>query len=357
MTHPDTRLVPELFDERAARQPRAIAVTDAHERIGYGQLASESSRLARRLHELGVGPDTVVGVCLDRGTEFIRCLLAIMKAGGAYLPLDPSLPPARLARMCEQARPAVVLIDDHNAGPGSWPSGVREIGVHQLGLPAEPETETTGPRPDDLGYVICTSGSTGPPKAVGVSHAALALAIPEIARAYQVSARDRIPLLASVGFDTSIEQMLVALVSGATLVVPAGLIAPADLPGYLNEQRITVVDLTPAYWHRMLASVEPDDQRLRTIRLMITGGDVASPGDCAAALAAAPRARMLNAYGLTETAITSTLFEISGHQSAADPPNRCRTPGSSWSTARCTSGGRRWPASISASPASPPSVS
>jgi thioester reductase-like protein len=111
-------------------------------------------------------------------------------------------------------------------------------------------------------------------------------------------------------------------VSGATLVVPAGLIAPADLPGYLNEQRITVVDLTPAYWHRMLASVEPDDQRLRTIRLMITGGDVASPGDCAAALAAAPRARMLNAYGLTETAITSTLFEISGHQSAADPPNR-----------------------------------
>ena len=161
-----------------------------------------------------------MGVCLDRGAGFIRCLLAIMKAGGAYLPLDPALPPARLARMCEQARPAVVLIDGHNDGPGIWPSGVREIEVQRLDLSGEPEL--AGPRPDDLGYVICTSGSTGPPKAVGVSHGALALAIAEIARAYQVSERDRIPLLASVGFDTSIEQMLVALVSGATLVVPRG---------------------------------------------------------------------------------------------------------------------------------------
>jgi len=312
MTLPDTRLVPDLFDERAKRRPAAIAVADGTERISYGQLARETSRLAQGLRDLGVGRETVVGVCLSRGTEVVRGLLAVMKAGGAYLPLDPSLPPARLARMCEQARPAIAVTDDHNDGPGSWPSDVRAIRVRELARSGEPETP--GPRPGDLGYVICTSGSTGPPKAVGVSHGALARAIPEIGRAYQVSERDRIPLLASVGFDTSIEQILVTLLSGATLIIPDRMIAPAELPGYLNQERLTVVDLTPAYWHRMLASVKPDDERLRTLRLMITGGDAASPGDCAAALAAAPHARMLNAYGLTETTITSTLFEITSRE-------------------------------------------
>ncbi len=127
--------------------------------------------------------------------------------------------------------------------------------------------------------------------------------------------------LASLAFDTSIEQILVTLASGATLMLPPpGTIAPTDLLRYLERQRVTVIDLTPAYWHELLAITEPDDQRLRSVRLMITGGDLADPADCRTAMRAAPGARLLNAYGLTETTITSALFDV-----GAAP--RTRAPG------------------------------
>ncbi len=99
----------------------------------------------------------------------------------------------------------------------------------------------------------------------------------------------------------------------------AGTIAPTDLLRYLAREQVTVVDLTPAYWHHMLAITEPDDERLRSVRLMITGGDTANPADCRAALRAARGARLLNAYGLTETTITSTLFEVRGERVTAEP--------------------------------------
>ena len=123
--------------------------------------------------------------------------------------------------------------------------------------------------------------------------------------------------LASLAFDTSVEQILVTLASGATLMLPpAGTIAPADLLGYLEHQRVTVIDLTPAYWHQLLALTKPDDERLRSVRLMITGGEVADPADCQDALRTAPGARLLNAYGLTETTITSALFDAGAEPEA-----------------------------------------
>jgi amino acid adenylation domain-containing protein/thioester reductase-like protein len=162
-----------------------------------------------------------------------------------------------------------------------------------------------------LCYVIHTSGSTGTPKAVAVSHGSLACVITELAGEYRISARDRVVQLASLAFDTSIEQMMVALACGATLMLPSpGTIGPTDLLRYLERERVSVIDLTPAYWHQVLAITEPDDRRLRSVRLMITGGEMAEPADCQAAMRAAPAARLLNAYGLTETTITSALFDV-----------------------------------------------
>jgi non-ribosomal peptide synthetase component F len=179
-------------------------------------------------------------------------------------------------------------------------------------------------RPDHLGYVICTSGSTGEPKAVAVSHGSLACVIAEVSAEYGIRPGDRVLQLAPAAVDTSVEQVLVALTRGATVMLPpAGVVAPADLLGYLERERVTVADLTPAYWHRLLAAAEPSDrrlgdqrlgdQRLGSLRLMITGGEPADPADCRAALAAAPGARLPNAYGLTETTITSALFDVSAH--------------------------------------------
>jgi amino acid adenylation domain-containing protein/thioester reductase-like protein len=283
-------------------------------RLTYKELARSAGRLADILRGTGVGPETVVGVYLERGIDAVRCLLAILQAGGAYLPLDPSLPDARLAQMCAEAQPAVIVAD-RAALPfaGAFTGTVLVIG--ELDAAA---ADTAGPapqavpRPESLAYVIHTSGSTGQPKAVAVSHGSLAYVIGELTREYRMTGRDRVVQLASLGFDTSVEQMLVTLLSGATLMLPgAGTIAPTDLLGYLAEHQVTVIDLTPAYWHQLLAITGPADRRLRSVRLMITGGDMAEPADCAAALRAAPGARLLNAYGLTETTITTTLFDVS----------------------------------------------
>ena len=310
-----------LFDRQASATPDSTAVVSAAGQLSYAQLARSSGRLAGILRGTGVGPETVVGVYLERGIEVVRCLLAILKAGGAYLPLDPALPDARLAQMCAEARPAVILADRAELPfAGSFAGRVLVTGeLNAAATKAAGTAPEAGPLPESLAYVIYTSGSTGEPRAVAVSHGSLACVIGELTREYRMTGQDRVIQLASLGFDTSVEQMLVTLLSGATLMLPgAGTVAPTDLLGYLAEQQVTVIDLTPAYWHQVLAITEPGDRRLRSVRLMITGGDMAAPADCAAAVRAAPGARLLNAYGLTETTITTTLFDASGTE-AADP--------------------------------------
>ncbi len=308
-----TPYVQALFDEQASRRPRSVAVVSDRTQLTYQQLRRSANQLAHYLRGMGVGPETLAGVCLPRGIDAIRCLLAVLKAGGAYLPLDPSLPAARLTQMCEEARPRVILAGREDAALFSG-TGARLLMVEELALDLA-DHPATAPEvrlhPENIAYAIYTSGSTGRPKAVAVSHASLACVSQQLTRAYRISARDRVLQLASLGFDTSVEQILVTLLSGATLMLPAaGTAAPTDLLGYLAQQRVTVIDLTPAYWHQLLAVTEPEDERLRSVRLMITGGDMASRADGQAAMRAVPGARLINAYGLTETTITSTLFEV-----------------------------------------------
>jgi amino acid adenylation domain-containing protein/thioester reductase-like protein len=319
----NVRYVPDLFGEQASRQPHSAAVISAGAQLTYRQLDQSANQLAHHLAGMGVGPETVVGVCLERGIEAIRGLLAILKAGGAYLPLDPSLPAARLTQMCAEARPMVILVSRADA------RAFREAGVRLLLIDewaAEPTDQpVTAPgvslQAENIAYAIYTSGSTGRPKAVAVSHGSLACVSQEISREYQISPSDRVLQLASLGFDTSVEQVLVTLICGATLMLPpAGTVAPTDLLRYLAEEQVTVIDLTPAYWHQMLAITEPEDERLRSVRLMITGGDQANPADCRAAMRAARGARLLNAYGLTETTITSTLFDV-GEETVTSKPS------------------------------------
>jgi thioester reductase-like protein len=138
-----------------------------------------------------------------------------------------------------------------------------------------------------------------------------------LAADYQITPDDRVAQLAAIAFDTSVEQIFVALTSGATLTVPPpGTLAPSELLRGIERRGVTVVDLTPAYWHQLLQLTKPADERLRSVRLMITGGEVADPADCQAALGAVPWGRLLNAYGLTETTITSALFDVGSWRQA-----------------------------------------
>jgi amino acid adenylation domain-containing protein/thioester reductase-like protein len=313
------RFVHEIFAEQAVRRPDAPAVIRGRTRMSFSELDSSANRLAHYLGEIGVGPEAVVGVYLERGIDMIRAILAIMKTGAGYLPLDPSLPLDRLTRICSQVRPAAVIAAGADAFPGAGarllPLG--ELAAELAGRPATAPAATV--HPDNLCYVIYTSGSTGDPKAVAVSYGSLACVIGELAGEYEIGDDDRVAQFASIAFDTSIEQMFVTLTRGATLMVPPpGTMAPSDLLRRTQLRRATVLDLTPAYWHQMLALTEPADERLRSVRLMITGGEPADPEVCRAALRAAPWARLLNAYGLTETTITSALFDVGRGLPAAD---------------------------------------
>jgi amino acid adenylation domain-containing protein/thioester reductase-like protein len=329
--------VHEAFDDRAARQPDAAAVASAAGELTYRQLSQSANQLAHYLQSQGVMPETLVGVGLERGPDTIRGLLAVLKAGGAYLPLDPSLPSKRLAQMQEEAGVRFVLTDSKTQRDDQAPSfaggGAQLIPLDDLAgeIASQPVTAPVASlRPANLAYVIWTSGSTGRPKAVAVSHDSLGRLGQDVVRAYGLTPQDRILQLASLAFDTSLEQIFAALLSGATLVLPgAGPVAPTDLIRYLAEQRVSVADLTPAYWHQILArpseagpsEAAPGEEPapLGSLRLMITGGDHANAADCRAALRAAPGARLLNAYGLTETTITSALFEATEELLPADP--------------------------------------
>jgi amino acid adenylation domain-containing protein/thioester reductase-like protein len=308
----DSQYVHLWCDQQANNTPGSVAVASGAGELSYCELMESANRIAAHLRGIGVGPEAVVGAYLERGTDAIACLLAILKADGAYLPLDPALPAARLARMCDEVRPAVILAD--RAVPPGLSCG-RVLLTDELtasGPDGAAGATRTRLRPEHLAYVIYTSGSTGQPKAVAVSHGSLACVMRKISRSYRITADDRVLQLASLSFDTSIEQILASLLSGATLMLPdAGTVAPTDLLRFLAEQHVSVIDLTPAYWHQVLALTRPGDDRLRAVRLMITGGDMANRADCVAAARAVPGAQLLNAYGLTETTITTTLFDAS----------------------------------------------
>ena len=312
--------VHELFAQQAVRRPDAPAVIAGRVRVTYRELDASANRLARYLREIGVGPESVIGVHLERGIDVIRALLAIMKAGGGYLPLDPSLPPERLKGICSQMRPAAVITAQAGASAGP---GTRLLPLGELSADMAARSATAPavrPHPGNICYAIYTSGSTGDPKAVAVSHGNLACVIGELAGEYEIGDHDRVAQFASIGFDTSLEQVFVTLTRGATLLLPPpGTMAPSELLHRVRRRQASVLDLTPAYWHQMLALTEPADERLRSIRLMITGGERADPEVCRAALRAAPWARLLNAYGLTETTITSTLFDVGRGLAAAAP--------------------------------------
>lgn len=305
-------LVPALFAARAAREPGAVAVRGAA-RLTYGELWRSASRLAHALREMGVGPETVTGVGLERGADSIRSLLGILFAGGAYLPLDPALPAPRLAQMCDQAGARVILLN-RGAEKAFAETRARLVFVDQLPLDRYPATApVVSLQAENIAYVISTSGSTGTPKAVAVGHGSLASVIGELVPVYRLSARDRVLQMAPLSTDTSLEQIFVTLLAGATLVLPPpGPVAPSDLLTLLATEQVTVADLTPAYWHQLLALATAADERLASLRLMITGGDRADPADCRAARRAAPGARLINAYGLTETTITSAVHDVAG---------------------------------------------
>ncbi len=302
--------VHDRFALMAAVRGDATAVEHDGRRISYVELDQRVDRLAHRLRDLGAKRGSVVMVHLERSIEFVVSLLATLKAGAAYLPVDPGVPGERLAAYVKETGCAIAVthVDQRDRFASirvttvevddTWPTESSTIGLPSAVVEAS-----------DTAYVIYTSGSTGSPKAVEVSHASLGYLCQNVNSRYGVGPGDRVLQFAALSFDTSIEQILNTLLHGATLVLPEYAWAPSELPGRLMSLDVTVMDLTPPYWRAFLTELARNPLDL-PVRLTIVGGSAVHAEDCRVALSLMPRSRLVNAYGLTETAITSCTMEI-----------------------------------------------
>ncbi|MGV9691982.1 non-ribosomal peptide synthetase [Streptomyces sp. NPDC003444] len=299
------RTLPELLARRAERTPDAVALRSGDDVLTFAELRARSNRLAHRLRELGVGPDTLVGVHLARSTELVVSLLAVLKAGGAYVPLDPGYPADRLEYMLADARVPVLLTDPDLAGTLD-PAGAHVLAVDAStasGHPDEdPPVEVT---PGHLAYVIYTSGSTGRPKGVQIPHGALLNLLLSFGRDLEIGEKDRLLAVTSLSFDIAGLEVYLPLITGAELVLAPDIAVDGPrLRAFLEDSGATLVQATPSSWRLLVEAGLGADPGLR----VISGGE-ALPDDLAAELTARFPV-VWNAYGPTETTIWSCLQRV-----------------------------------------------
>ncbi|GAA3353933.1 hypothetical protein GCM10017744_009480 [Streptomyces antimycoticus] len=304
------RPVVELFEERVARTPDAVAVVAGGVSLSYGELDARADRLARLLADRGVRPEAFVAVALPRSVDLLVALLAVWKAGAAYLPLDTEYPADRLAYMLQDAIPELVLTT------GELVPMLPDVDIPRVLLDA-PETaealsRTAGERRiaplalSHAAYVIYTSGSTGRPKGVVVPQGPLANFVVAMAERFRLTGADRLLAVTTVGFDIAGLELFVPLLSGAAVVVAERDVVrdPVTLCALVTNERISVMQATPSLWRAVLAE---DASVLGGVRVLV-GGE-ALPADLAVALAERAES-VTNMYGPTETTIWSTAWSV-----------------------------------------------
>ncbi|HEU5199227.1 MAG TPA: amino acid adenylation domain-containing protein [Ktedonobacterales bacterium] len=309
--------LPDLFEAQVAQTPEAIALAFEDQQLTYAELNARANMLAQALQHLGVGPERLVGVCLERSAEMVIALLGILKAGGAYVPLDPAYPAERLAFMAQDARLSVLLTQQSlldQVPTGNWPTLCLDTEWEQMAQ-AAPETPARAVAASNLAYVLYTSGSTGTPKGVQISHAALLNFLSSMRQRPGLSRQDILLAVTSLSFDIAGLELYLPLLAGACLEV-ASRQATQDgalLADYLARCGATVLQATPATWRMLLAA---DWQPAPQMRILC-GGE-ALPATLAASLQAND-AQVWNLYGPTETTIWSSVQRVvEGHK--ADGP-------------------------------------
>ncbi|WP_242198389.1 MULTISPECIES: non-ribosomal peptide synthase/polyketide synthase [unclassified Pseudomonas] len=309
---------PQRVHERIAAQahatPDALAVQAGSERLSYAQLNARANRLAHHLVALGVGPGQRVGLASRRGPQLIVSLLAVLKSGAAYVPLDPKYPAERLAYMLADSRLNVLLSETGLLADLPLPQGLVRVdfstsGEELDGYPATNPPNTAAAA--DLAYVIYTSGSTGLPKGVAIDHAALGQFC-DSAEAYsRLSAQDRVLQFATFSFDGFVEQCYPPLCVGAALIMRGDELWDAgQLAREIVEQGVTLADLPAAYWYLLAKECAVDRRTLGNLRQVHVGGEAMSVEGIRAWHAAGLGAvRLVNTYGPTEATVVSSVHD------------------------------------------------
>lgn len=295
----------EWFEEQAARTPDRTALVFGEERLTYQELNRRANRLARYLRVMGVGPEVLAGICLERSVDMIVALLAVLKAGGAYVPLDPSYPPQRLRAVVEEAALPVLVTASELAGRFPCP-GTRVIvldGEAERITAAGEDNPPRTARPQNLAYAIFTSGSTGRPKGVLLQHRGLVNLVWAQTRGFGLEPDSRVLQFASFSFDASVSEIFMALATGAALYLAPRetLINGPELLRLMRAESITAITLPPS-----LLSVLPAVD-LPRLKILISAGEACS-WDVAGRWA--PGRRFFNAYGPTEATIGPSYYEV-----------------------------------------------
>ena len=314
--------VPALVAAHCARQPSAEAIVWRETAITYGALEDLVREYAAGLTAMGIKPGSRIGVCVGRSVVVPALVLAIWRAGGVYLPVDPEQPAERIGRILADAAPAAVVADA--AGATRCPAAARLIDLAGLAVPSAPAGDAAEPSASAVAYVIYTSGSTGQPKGVEVSHAALAGVLRALAQRPGVAPGDTMLAAVPLGFDVSIADLLLPLVAGARLAIaPAAVVREGRLLGAaLAEHDVTVFQATPTMWRLLQASGWAGRLTLRA-----WAGGEALPGDLARWLAART-AQLWNVYGPTEATIWCAVERVQpGDPSATVPIGGRPLPG------------------------------
>jgi amino acid adenylation domain-containing protein len=317
--YPSEKPFHKLFEAQAAAAPDAVAVSLNQHSLTYDELNRQANQLARRLVDGGVRPDDCVGICLPRSLEMIVALLAIQKAGGAFVPLDPEHPPERLHYVLSNANMKAVLTSSLYAGMFSNHVGqtlcldaesvsVRSYDEANLDVDVQPE---------NLAYVMYTSGSTGQPKGVMVPHRGLVNYLAWAVSHYEVERGHGAPVYSTIGFDLTITSIFAPLLAGRTVVLlPENQEGVETLQSLMRiEGGLSLVKMTPAHLEVLAQddSVEGLDGRTR---VLIVGGDALRAESLARWRADAPRTRLINEYGPTETVVGCCVYELTPDDAA-----------------------------------------
>ncbi|MFD8978360.1 amino acid adenylation domain-containing protein [Streptomyces sp. NPDC059564] len=311
-TLPDVTSVHELFEATADRTPDAIALASGAVELTYAQVDRAANRLAHRLRQDGLGTEDTVGLCLERSPELIVAMLAVMKSGAAFVPLDPTLPQTRLADMVGDARCARILCHAATAElAGSLGTATRVDEESGADLSEDrPALAVTG---DNLAYVIFTSGSTGRPKGVQIEHRSLLSYLLSFLDAFDVREGDRVLQFAPLTFDPCLEEIFSAWTRGATLVLrdESVLGSPERFWAWCEEQRLTLLDIPTAFFHVLVTALEAGAQVPPALRSILIGGEAAHPDKLAQWFAADHgQAELYNRWGTTETTVCSTVAHL-----------------------------------------------
>lgn len=324
------RCVPDLFEEQVLRTPHAAALRVARAgsdtTLTFAQLDRRANQLAHAVRGAGVRPDQRVAICLPRSVAFVESMLAVMKSGAAYVPIDPAYPDHVVQHMLVDSGASLLITT------GSIRDEIADIlGEHRIQtLLVDRDAHAIELRPDlvpprddlephHLAYVIYTSGSTGAPKGVGVEHRSLATYAAAIVEHYELTDTDRVLQFASLSFDVSIEEIVPTLLSGAVLVLRDDSMAESirSFLEAVEHERLSVINLPSAYWHLLVQHLEERGAAASfpsCVRLVIVGGEKPARWAYDVWSRSVPGVRWLNGYGPTEATVTCAVYDPTGRR-------------------------------------------